>query len=164
MSSLGAICCEDLRATWDSQQGFARLLQAARQLGTQPCSVPADAGMLLLDQCAATGQHCYLADYVHEICADPSVSSPSVDEMALLDGDLLHSWLSKRCGEAQQQLQDAMHPLPASEEVCALRVRMRGYQVANTALRLAGLDSKAVNDGAGHVISLRTTCIASSNA
>ena len=64
----------------------------------------------------------------------------------------------------QQQLQDATHPLPASEEVCALRVRMRGYQVANTALRLAGLDSKAVNDGAGHVISLRTTCIASSNA
>jgi hypothetical protein len=141
----------DLKATWNPDGNFMALLNAGRSLGCASSTTPEEAGLTLLSACASCGHAAFICDYVHQICGNTSVSSTSMSDISLLDGDLVQHWLSKSIASLTSELDSmcttgghmTVEPLLAVMRTCVL-----AYIAVNNAMRSAGLEAKTISGGA----------------
>lgn len=141
---------EDVREVWNPGNQFRTLISLGKSLGGSGQLSAHEAGPLVLDVCATSGQVSFVTDYVHEVCGDSSVSSSEVADMALLDGDMVHEWITSRTGSAHAELVRVCGTGSGMSDdtlLAQLHTRLLAYAAVNSALSTAGLHSKAVPPG-----------------
>lgn len=147
----------DIKAIWKPDDNFRALVQAGRALGAASQSSasgassamlqPSQAGMQLLEACAACGHASFITDYVHEICGDANISSTCVDHMTLLDGDHVHQWLTASVASLEKQLHSMCttgNRLKDETLLSKMHTRLRSYTAVNDAMCAAGLAAKSL--------------------
>jgi hypothetical protein len=152
-SAIADVSSADLKKVWNPNEQFCALLRVASELGGngQLAPTPAEAGLRILDACASSGHASFVADYIKEICADPGVSSTSISDMTMLDGDLVQQWLLSSIARLEADLQGVCctgNGIHDELLLSKMRTQLISYASINSVVQSAGLDSKGVPDGA----------------
>lgn len=139
----------EIKATWKVDGDFSALMRAGCALGAarEPRGAAGQVGMQLLEACAACGHVSFITDYIHEVCGDSSVSSTSVDQIRLLDGDLVCQWLSASLASLEKELDSICtngNQITDETLLSKMRTRLLSYTAANEAMRSVGLGAKSV--------------------
>lgn len=105
MPVVNELVSQPIKSVFSPLTGFSQLHNAVSRL--QPSlskSSPNGATCAMLSACCSSGHAAWVADYLHEICGDSSLSSVNLEDMAVMNGDCVESWLLRSTGELINEL------------------------------------------------------------
>eukprot|EP00892_Ulva_mutabilis_P004814 jgi/Ulvmu1/2704/UM014_0160.1 len=124
-----------LKTVFSPSTGFAQLHNAVSRLQVSVSkSSPDEATCAMLTACCSSGHTAWIADYLHEICGDSNLSSTNLEDMAVMNGDCVESWLLRATGELINEM-SVSSALANSSLVAKLLGRVICLQGANDALK-----------------------------
>lgn len=147
MAVTNDLLSQPLKNVFSPTTGFAQLHNAASRL--QPSvskSSPDEATCAMLTACCSSGHAAWIADYLHEICGDANLSSTNLEDMAVMNGDCVETWLLRSTGELINEL-SVSSALANSSLVAKLLGRVVCLQAANDALKSLNLSHGGVPSG-----------------
>jgi hypothetical protein len=110
-------------------------------------SSPEMATYAFLTACAASGQASVICDYAHEVCGNPSFSSIDIEDMAILNGTILQSWLSESTATIEKETANIVHNFSCALVVARIGCRIASLTSVNNAIKCCGLDCPGVPFG-----------------
>lgn len=138
---------QSLRSVFSPSTGFAQLHNAVSRLQLSASkSSPDEATCAMLTACCTSGHAAWVADYLHEICGDSNVSTTNLEDMAVMNGDCVESWLLRATGEVINEMSNSS-ALSNSSLVAKLLGRVVCIQVVNDSLKSLKLSHGGVPAG-----------------
>lgn len=147
MTVASDLVSQPIKAVFSPQTGFSHLHNAVSRLQTSVSkSSPDEATCAMLSACCSSGHAVWVTDYVHEICGDSSLSSVNLEDMAVMNGDCVESWLLRATGELINEMSEPS-ALANSGLVAKLLGQVVAIQAVNDSLKSLKLSHGGVPPG-----------------
>lgn len=147
MTVASDLVSQPIKAVFSPQTGFCHLHNAVSRLQTSVSnSSPDEATCAMLSACCSSGHAAWVADYVHEICGDSALSSVNLEDMAVMNGDCVESWLLRATGEVINEM-SVSSALANSGLVAKLLGQVVAIQAVNDSLKSLKLSHGGVPPG-----------------
>lgn len=143
-----ALVSQSLKSVFCPLTGFSQLHNAVSRLQpSNPRSSHDQATCAMLSACCQSGHAAWVADYLHEICGDSNLSSTNLEDIAVMNGDCVETWLLNATGSLINEM-SVSSALTNSGLVAKLLGQLVCVQAVNDSLKSLKLSHGGVPSGA----------------